>query len=78
MELRRVLLLGAVLAALVAGCGDAGSGSGSGAAGASGSVCLSAAQVSEEVDRIAEGFESSDAEVEAKTNEIAVVRAREC
>lgn len=67
-----------VLAGAVAfsGCGESGSSSGS--AGASSADCLTPDQVREERDRIAEGFESSDEEVEAKRDEIAAVEAEEC
>ena len=66
----------AVAAAALSGCGGAESGGGVGGNGATG--CLSPAQVEAEVSRIAEGFEGSSEEVEAKTNEIAAVRAEAC
>jgi len=74
MRVRKGLAAAAVLAALLAGCGSGGGGSAKG--GTAG--CLSPAQVSEEETRIAEGFETSHGEVEAKREEIAAMRAREC
>jgi hypothetical protein len=46
--------------------------------GCGGSGCLSASEVSDQVNKIASGFEYSDGEVQAKTEEIADVRARQC
>lgn len=78
MELRRGVAITAVAAiGLIAGCGEGASSSGL-PASASGSGCLSADQVREEERRIAEGIEYTDEEVEAKSDEIAAVQAREC
>jgi hypothetical protein len=79
---RMAALMGAIFALALAGCGeDGGAGSGeglsSGASQQSGG-CLSPAEVREEVDRIASGFESSDEEAEAKQQEIQAVEAEAC
>jgi hypothetical protein len=52
----------------------------SSAGGGCGAVsgCLSASEVREKVNQTAAGFESSQEEVEAKQNEIAEIREREC
>ena len=76
-------LVGTIAIALVfltAGCGggkDAVPDVGAGAGGASGG-CLSADQVKKEVNRIAEGFEASSTEVEAKQEEIRALQSEAC
>jgi hypothetical protein len=74
MRIRSGVAGAVVSVALLAGCGNGSSGG----AGGSSSGCLSPAQVSEEVNQIAEGFETSHEEVEAKQQEIAAVRAEAC
>jgi hypothetical protein len=77
---RHLALLIAVVAlgSLGAGCGSSSSGgSGSGEGGAV-AGCLSPAEVSDEIERIAEGAEYSDEEVEAKQEAIRAVEAEAC
>lgn len=64
-----------VLAAVAIGCGsdESGGSSGSGVAG-----CLSSEEVRKEVDRIAEGIESSSEDVEAKQQAIQAVESEAC
>jgi hypothetical protein len=70
-----VLLL--VLALALTACGSSESNSGS-KTGAAAIGCLLPTEVSDEVNAIAEGFESSDEEVEAKQDAIAAVEAEAC
>ncbi|HSC21427.1 MAG TPA: hypothetical protein VLC07_06840 [Solirubrobacterales bacterium] len=79
MATKRVLPVGLAVLVLAAGCGANEEGAGP-AAGSNGDSagCLSPAQVSEEVNRIAEGAETSSEEVEAKRDEIAAVEAEAC
>ncbi len=64
-----------VLASAAIGCGsdESGGNGGSGVAG-----CLSSEEVQEEVDRIAEGIESSSEDVEAKQQAIQAVESEAC
>jgi hypothetical protein len=69
-------LFALIFALAFAGCG---SDEGQSAAEKSGNFdCLSSAEVESEVNEIAEGFEASSAEVHAKQEEIAAIRAEEC
>jgi hypothetical protein len=77
--MRRILnflsVLGSALVLAVAsGCGDSGTGSNGSEAGG----CLSALEVEEQVNGIAEGVEGSEAEVEEKQDQIQEIRSREC
>ncbi len=55
---------------LLVGCG--------GSDGGGSADCLTPQQVQQRVNEIASGFETSDADVAAKQDEIEAVRAREC
>ncbi|HEX6752031.1 MAG TPA: hypothetical protein VF093_00395 [Solirubrobacterales bacterium] len=70
-------LLAVTLALVTAGCGQ-GSGGESGRQGAAIAGCLEPEEVREEINRIAEGFESSSEEVEAKQEAIQAIEAEAC
>jgi hypothetical protein len=74
-----LLVLSIALVGVAGGCGEADSGSGPSGNG-SGVVagCLDPDEVREEVNRIAEGFETSSEEVEAKQQEIRAIEAEAC
>jgi hypothetical protein len=70
-----VLAMMFALAFIVVGCGNSG---GSNEAGGAGAGCLNPNEVREEVDRVAEGAESSPEEVEAKQEAIQAIEAESC
>jgi hypothetical protein len=72
--MKRTGLIVALALCLLSGCG----GSGEGSSGSAAADCLSPSQASEQINRIAEGFEESSTEVEAKQEEIRAVKAEAC
>jgi hypothetical protein len=76
--MKRVLAVGLAALVLASGCGSNEEGRGAAAGAQPDTGCLSPAQVSEEVNRIAEGAEASSAEVEAKQEAISAVEAEAC
>lgn len=75
---RGLLALLVVTLALVAGCGNGASSSDGHGGGGAVAGCLNPGEVREEVDRIAEGFETSSEEVEAKQEAIQSIEAEAC
>lgn len=73
------MLIIVVFLASLAGCGSSEeSGAAGGSSGDASAGCLSPAEVSVEVDRIAGGFETSQADVEAKQSQIRAIQAESC
>ncbi len=78
---RLIVVVVAVSAMFVVGCGDSSSNSGSGGGSDSASDdggCLSSQEVQKQIAQIANGIETSDADVAAKQAQIKQVQAQEC
>lgn len=73
-----LLVVTLALAPVATGCGGGESSSGGSGGGGEVAGCLSPDEVREEVNRIAEGFETSSEEAEAKQDAIRAIEAEAC